>query len=463
MSGLLGSLHSARTGMTVSQASIQTTSHNINNMNTPGYSRQRVEQSAKSAYSNPGFNSSMGAGQLGTGAEATDIIRIRNTFYDFQYRSESHNYGETSIEYDYYKSMEDIFNEPSNNSISYFLNDFFNGWHELSKDPEGVGSKNVVVENAKYLINNINKVYEKLDQLQTSIKKQQKDMLKDVNSMLSNLEDLDKNIKIVEGTGKTPNDLLDQRDKILDELSFKMDLNDPGVQVAIKSKDINTGEYLTMEELNSTKIQDKDGKEFNINISGEFSGTLKIDKELDKYKKKIESLANGIVDSVNKIYKDTNDDGILSEEEKKNDGLFYIDEFDLGNNKKIIKIKLNEDIKNNPSKLEMNTDKALNMYNLKNKKIDFKDNLDLGDVTINNFYNNMVQELGQSAKAVIRDEKNQSKLLLSIDSSRLSVSGVSMDEEIVNLIQFQHAYNASAKVVSTIDSLLDVVINGLVR
>ena len=109
MAGLLGTLHSAKTGMSVSQTSIQTTSHNINNMNTPGYTRQRVEQSAKSAYSNPGFNSSLGAGQIGTGVEATNITRMRNTFYDYQFRSESHNYGETSIKYDYYTNMETIF------------------------------------------------------------------------------------------------------------------------------------------------------------------------------------------------------------------------------------------------------------------------------------------------------------------------------------------------------------------
>jgi len=86
MAGLLGSLQSASSGMRVSQTSIQTTSHNINNMNTPEYSRQKVEQSASSAYSYPGYNSSLGAGQLGTGAQATDVVRIRNTFYDFQFQ-----------------------------------------------------------------------------------------------------------------------------------------------------------------------------------------------------------------------------------------------------------------------------------------------------------------------------------------------------------------------------------------
>ena len=71
--------------------------------------------------------------------------------------------------------------------------------------------------------------------------------------------------------------------------------------------------------------------------------------------------------------------------------------------------------------------------------------------------------MGNETQEVIRNEKNQSKVLKEIDNLRLNVSGVSIDEEMVNLIQFQHSYNASAKVISTLDSLLDVVVNGLVR
>ncbi|MEN2258057.1 flagellar basal body protein [Paraclostridium benzoelyticum] len=133
MSGLLGSLQSARTGMGVSQASIQTTSHNINNLNTPGYSRQQVEQKARSAYSYPGYNSQLGAGQLGTGVEITDIVRVRNSFYDFQFRNESHTYGQIGVKYDHYSTMETIFNEPSETGISSSINNFFMSWQELSK------------------------------------------------------------------------------------------------------------------------------------------------------------------------------------------------------------------------------------------------------------------------------------------------------------------------------------------
>lgn len=435
MAGLLGSLHSARSGMNVSQISIQTTSHNINNMNTPGYSRQRVEQSASSAHSYPGYNSSMGAGQIGTGVQANDIKRVRNSFYDFQFRNESHQYGETSVKYDYYKSMENIFNEPSDNSISSSINNFFNGWHELSKDPDSVGAKNIVVENAKYLANNINKVYQKLDSLQDNLNKQQESMLKDVNNMLSSLEELEKNIKIIEGSGKTPNDLLDERDKILDELSFKININNNDVQDAIKD-----GSF-TKEELEKLVTDKK-------NVSGELTGTVEMSRELDKYKNQLNDLSKGIADNVNKIYKNGDDTKLnIFEFDKDGDPI----------------IKVNSDIEKDPSKLEMTSDKALKMYNLKNEKITIGEAPNEQEITINNFYNGIVQELGQSSQTVIRDEKNQSKLLSSIDNSRISVSGVSLDEEMANLIQFQHAYNASAKVVSTIDSLLDVVINGLIR
>ena len=111
------------------------------------------------------------------------------------------------------------------------------------------------------------------------------------------------------------------------------------------------------------------------------------------------------------------------------------------------------------NKLDVTAEKALELSNLKNEKITINGE----DTTINKFYNSIIQKVGDATQEIIRNEKNQSKILLNIDNSRSSVSGVSMDEEMVNLIQFQHSYNASAKVLSTIDSLLDVVVNGLVR
>lgn len=434
MAGLLGTLNTAKSGMNVSQVAIQTTSHNISNINTPGYSRQRVEQTASRPYSQPGRNSSLGAGQIGTGAQINDVTRIRNSFYDYQFRSESHSYGDTSVKYDYYKNIESIFNEPSDSAISSSLNNFFNSWNELSKDPNSAGTKNVVIENAKYLANNINNVYGKLENLEDNLKSQQESILKEINSIISEVKELDKNIKVIQGAGKSPNDLLDERDRLLDDLSFKLNISDSDVQGVLKDA-IENDKEVTLEDLKNLG----DGK-----VSGELQGTITMEKDIAKYKESLEKLSDNIVKTVNEVYKNGNED-------KPN--IFVLDK----ENGKLMAV--NSEIENNVDNLEITADEALALYNLKSKKI----NIDGKEVTINTFYNNMIQEIGQASASVIRDESNQSKLLSNIDSSRSSVSGVSLDEEMISLVQLQHAYNANAKVLSTIDSLLDVVVNGLIR
>ena len=425
MSGLLSTLNTAKSGMNVSQVAIQTTSHNISNINTPGYSRQRVNQSASSPYSMPGKNSNFGAGQIGTGAQIDDVTRIRNSFYDYQYRSESHQYGNTSVKYEYFKNIEGIFNEPSDTAISSSLNSFFNSWSELSKDPQSSGVKSVVIENGKYLSNSINSAFKRLESLEEGLDKQSEYIMDEVNSMLSQLDKLEKNIKIIQGSGKSPNDFLDQRDQLLDNLSFKLNINDKDVKATLK-KAYDANGKVTLDDLTKSGVK----------ISGELEGTLSMKQEINKYKDGLKQLANTITSNVN--------DAAGQEIFKAKDGEL---------------ISINPEMLQEPEKINVTADIALKVYELKSEKV----NINGKDMTINTFYNSMIQDLGQSSAAVIRDESNQSKLLENIDSSRSSVSGVSLDEEMISLVQLQHTYSANAKEMSTIDSLLDVVVNGLVR
>ena len=425
MSGLLSTLNTAKSGMNVSQVAIQTTSHNISNINTPGYSRQRVNQSASSPYSMPGKNSNFGAGQIGTGAQIDNVTRIRNSFYDYQYRSESHQYGSTSVKYEYFKNIEGIFNEPSDTAISSSLNSFFNSWSELSKDPQSSGVKSVVIENGKYLSNSINSAFKRLESLEEGLDKQSEYIMGEVNSMLSQLDKLEKNIKIIQGSGKSPNDFLDQRDQLLDNLSFKLNINDKDVKATLK-KAYDANGKVTLDDLTKSGVK----------ISGELEGTLSMKQEINKYKDGLKQLSNTITSNVNKA---------AGQE------IFKAKDGEL--------ISINPEMLQEPEKINVTADIALKVYELKSEKI----NINGKDMTINTFYNSMIQNLGQSSAAVIRDESNQSKLLENIDSSRSSVSGVSLDEEMISLVQLQHTYSANAKVMSTIDSLLDVVVNGLVR
>ena len=348
--------------------------------------------------------------------------------------------------------METIFNEPSDTSISASISNFFSSWQELSKNPNDVGSKDIVIQNSKYLANNISHIKEKLENLSSQANEKLNNDVDEINDMLNQLKELDKHINIVQGSGKSPNDLMDERDKILDDLSFKMNLNNDDLKVALEkglSKVDREGETqikLTYGDPSETKIIE--GK----SISGEIQGSFEMIDKIKEYTDSLTELAQGVAKGVNNVLngRDINDPTTLETDKD----LFKI-------NKDNPVIEVNDKIIKDPKAWNITTETASAMYKLKDEKITIGTGTE--KTTIDKFYNNIIQKLGNEAQEVIRNEKNQSKILKEIDNLRTNVSGVSLDEEMVNLVQFQHAYNASAKVISTIDSLLDVVINGLKR
>lgn len=431
MAGLMGTLHHASTGMSVNQIAIQTTNQNITNMNNPGYTRQRVDQVANRPYSNPGLTSSkLGAGQIGQGVKVSQITRIRNSFYDYQFRAENHKYGSLTVKYEYYSSMESIFNEPSDTSISASINELFGTCNEMGKDPNSVSAKNMFVEKAEFLSNNLTTAFNKLNTYSESVNKQINTIVDDVNKTLDQLTELDRQIKIIEATGKNPNDLLDMRDQLIDNLSSKVNLTNPDVRDALSDGKLELAELKGVE------------------VSGELQGALEVAQKIQDYKDSVETLMNTIADEFNKVFT-----GFAGAQDTRD--LFVVSKDANGN----VKMEVNQDILDNPSSIVMTADKANAIFKLRDKKINFNG----VDLTINNYYNSIVEDLGYAVQGVKKQISNQSALMLSIDNARASESAVSMDEEMINLIQYQHAYSASAKVISTVDSLLDVVINGLIR
>lgn len=431
MSGLFGSLHTASSGMRANQTVIQTINHNITNMNTPGYTRQRAELTANRAYATPGKNTATKyAGQLGQGANVTSITRIRNSFYDYHYRTESHNYANASVKYDYYSHIENVFNEPSDTAISSTLNRFFDSFTELSKNPDSIASKKYVLENAQLLTNILNQTVQKLDNLKSNIAVQEETIINDVNRILDELQTLEKEIKVAEATGKNANDLLDKKDYLIDELSFKLNINNPDVQNALADGKLTPGEIA------------------NLDVSGELQATKDMQKEIDSILGQMETLMSTIADEVNDIY--------TKNQTPQNSKRIFIVSKDANG---LVNISVNKDFIDDPSLLAMTSDLALELSNLKSLKV----NINGENTTINDFYHGIIQDIGYSTQSIARELSNREILMVNLENSKASVSGVSLDEEMINLIQFQHAYSATAKVASTIDSLLDVVINGIIK
>lgn len=436
MAGLFSILHTANSGMNAHQKAIQTISHNISNLDTEGYSRQRTEFVTNSPMYMPSLNNTIGRGQLGTGVHVTDVTRARNTFYDYQFRAESHKYGKTVSKYDYYNSIETIINEPSEHGISAGIDDFFKGWESLSKDINTDSKKSLVVENASNLANLISENYKKLNGLKDDIDENINNEIKQINDMLSTLKDLNKSIDVISGSGSTPNDLLDERDRIMDELSFKLDLNNSDVKNMLQDGKLEINE-----------LKDNSGN-WKTGVSGTLQGLFEMHNKIDTYKSDLKDVADGLAKQINDVY---NASAGITERD------FFITSNVAGEDI----IKVNPKIKSNPNELKLTSDEAAKIAKTKDEKVD------IGAVggkvsTISDHYKAFAELIGIDSKKVNQDEANQRKIISNIDNSRMSVSGVSLDEEMTELIKVQRSYQASAKVVSTVVQLLDVVINGLI-
>lgn len=535
MAGLFGTLNIGRSGMTAAQTAVTTTSHNISNLNTEGYSRQRVNLVTARAESVTGY------GQVGTGTLVDSITRIRNTFIDYQYRAQNSALGQSTQRSDFFSQIEQIYNEPSDSAISNSISEFFNAWQELYKQPANVSNRTAVAEQTKSLTDQINNTYTKIENLEKNAQTLLQSNATDVNSLLDRIKNLNEQIKIVTVAGETPNDLMDSRDLLIDELSSKFEIeveqtNFNGVNIKYKDKtlvsadkpndigarlsyisdvqDIGNGKFKvtyyrygdttdinnqktieiefngTAEDLKKSRLvwgdlegEVSDGstiKTFNPEL-GEIAGNQNAQEDIKEQMNKLDDLAKALAYSVNAIYMKDSDPKVP---------FFVNSESNPASEDGITakNITINPDIYNKPGLI--NTSKAasaaegaegdnsralaiaqlsgmmLSVGNINNSSSitvneDFSIENDTNGATLHDYFSNVVDQLGIKSQEAKRQVTNQTLTLSSIDDSRQQVAGVSLDEELSYLIQYQHAYNANAKIISTIDELLDVVVNGL--
>lgn len=516
-SGLFHTINTAKNGITTHQNLINVTSNNISNTNNSQYTRQRANvQSAQNIYS-PSINSYEGSGSY------VDIIeRIKNSFLDYQYRNEVYKESEYSIKEEYFNNIENIFGEPSDIGISNLLNSFYDNWGKLSNDPQNKSLRNLVVLSTQMLTQQLNEKSISLNNLNLSCDKYLTQSIEQINSSISDLKDINNQIAIISSSGKTSNELLDKRDFMLDELSKKIKINvtnenNSSLMVNFDNSNINLmNDNIKLSQINDIqkidtniyKISTSEG-DLNVSLSsdeyetilknkviitdssGDYVGNLKLltgdikgystaKDEINTLTNELDKLAKAIAFTVNTVLSGTN-----IESDDKNPFFINKDNIDESNIN-ASNISINEDILNDPSILDLRGNsssgssdgrKALIISNLKNMKFDIDNlnsrlDLDISDdnlnliedkngITINDFYGKIVEEIGMKSQIAKINLSNQKILLNGIIDNKLSVSSVSLDEEMINLVQFQFAYQANAKVLSTVDKLLDVIINGI--
>lgn len=437
MSGIFGTLNTATKGLLAQQTALHTASHNISNANTEGFSRQRVQMQADLSYT------LAGVGQLGTGVKMESVVRMVDDYVNKQIRNENSAYEQYNVKSQTLDQLEIILNEPSTTGINFNLNEMFNAWQELSKNPESSSAKTIVVEKSKALVETINHIANQIESLKAETNGQIEKNILDFNSTVEKIDALNKQIFNISVKGEVPNDLLDQRDLLLKDLSSiaKVDVNYDEfgrAKIDIDGKVVLDGNNKNELSKNSDgKILI--GSDIITVPSGKIKGYLESIDVLVDVEKQLDDFANLMATKVNAIHNTGNDI------------------FDYFDSAKTIKINPAIDKNNSlitPGKTAEKGDgeRALDISKLRNKILS-------DGSTIPSKYNDIVTRVGISKQQSDNIVSNQEVLLNQLILKRESTSGVSIDEEVTNVLKYQKAYEANARVISVLNDMLDVLIN----
>lgn len=513
-------LETAKRGLFAQQTAMNTAGHNIANANTKGYSRQVVNFTASNAIEVPGVNHSKAPGQLGTGVDFSDINRAREPFLDGQFRDQNQSLGDWQVQEDTLVRIEQIINEPSDTGMRSVLDDFWNSWHDLANQPDNLTARSVVMENSVTLTNMFGDAATKLDNLESDIKDSINIKTYDLNTKLNQVAELNGEIFRIEQLGDNANDLRDQRDLITDEISKITNIN---VVETNRGYTISTGG--TQLVSGNTAIQlDPNALPTDIK-GGELHGYLASLGHVDTYRAQIDQMAKGLaegeftltipagsvipegttltnLDGTTVTYSGANRTltsdvtvkvkgvnglhqlGYTLQEPAKAGEQFFTTK-DGSSNFTADNIQVNpnivKDVRNIAASnstyiastasgdvekvLKGNNQVAVWIGQMRNTTLTFDNSTSAsavnGEGSIDDMYRSMVGRLGVQTNEATRQAENQKVLVDQVEMNRQSVSGVSLDEEMANLIKYQHAYNASARMLTTIDEMLDKVINGM--
>lgn len=482
----------ARSGLFAAQRALDVTGHNIANVNTQGYSRQRLEQAQSNPLPLPG-----GQGMIGTGVDTKAIKQIREDFLDFKYRGEVNSQGQWEARRDGLQFIEAIMNEPSETGISTVIDEFFQSIQELNKNPQELTNRSLVRQRAIAFTNSLNHMH---GQMEKMIKDVNFDVLTTVNSINSYSEQisiLNEQILRSEIGGSNANDLRDQRNVLIDDLSklvnvevlevtdsngankMVLQLNGQPLVNHDRAFKLSTEDTVPNSDPLINEIKWENGSPLNTSaLRGELRGLLDLrdstdgkTKGIPYYMEELNRFAQTFAKEVNELHYEG-----FGLNETTNILLFTVDGRSTSNMMDG-ETELNDEIHNKIT--AKNIGVALDLEDPNKIAASSSEDLLPGDGSValkisqlrhtemftqgkpEDFIKSLISNLGVDTQEAIRNATNQMFLTDQIDNERQSISGVSMDEELSKMVMYQHSYNASARMVNTMDEMLDVIINRL--
>lgn len=471
----LGSLGIAISGLYANQKSLDVTGHNISNVNTPGYSRQNAIQ-ASSIPQAIGYSGSGARMQKGTGVDVLLIQQYRDEFLDIKMRRANKELGYWESKQMGVEELEAIFNDLSEEGIQSAMENFWVSWDQLSKPTGRLTSRALVKESAIALVESLRHADQLLKNFRVNKDNEIKDTVSKINEITKKIAGLNDMIMRIEGSGAFANDFRDERNLLIDELSKLGDIQVVyGKSVSILMEGRAVVDFANYEELEAVPDTDKNGfvklswKSDKSKVTIQ-NGKMKAlfdtrDVLVDEFRIRLDEMVKGLAFEVNRIH--CSGYGIKDDIQRK----FFINRGDPNSNDiNISNIAFNPELNDydhiaaamdTPPYNNEDNRIALMIVELRSKNLFTREAYDesTGRYGFDEYYRNIILELGKIGMEASITADAQNSMIKELSLKKGAIMDVSIDEEMSNLIRFEHSYNASARMVNVMDEMLDIIVN----
>lgn len=476
--GTFGGVERAASGLRASQAAFEVAQHNIMNANTEGYSRQAVQLQSSYPYTSPGMTQPMNPQQVGSGVMITGITRYREEWLDNRAREATQSLGFNESAKSLLDQAENLFSDPggisdtasfnpSDFGLRAIMQDYFNAWQEVGNFPESSAHRQVVIQRAQEMSDKFRDMYSGLEDVRDQADQLVQDRVDQANRLLKEIAYLNGEITSVLASNGLPNDLLDQRDLKVTQLSKMMDVStreesdgsiivylrgdvlvqdDRVVDTFVTASDADLDDHLRV----SLASKPNDAADIR---DGEIAGLLYArDTQIKSFEDDLNTLAEEVITQTNTLH---NGDFDLTGTA----GGDFFTPLAAGQNAAQVMTVLVTDpddvaasntASGSPGDGSAAFDHASLIYNRFTG---------LNNQNVNDYYASLVANVGVQVQTAERNINRFNASLQQIDSQQQEISGVNLDEEFLNITKFQRAYEAASRALSNFDDLLNIVIN----
>jgi flagellar hook-associated protein 1 FlgK len=465
MSGLFSSLDQTVAAMNAESLQINVTGNNLSNVNNPNYAREVVNIGSLGTLQTP-------QGPESEGVTAEGVTEIRSSILDSQVR----NSGSSAS---YYSTLQSAYQQAqaalgqtvtsttgesaaSQSGLASAISGFFNAFQSYAASPNDTGQQQAVLEAANILTSQLQSTDQNLAQVQTGLGAQVTSQVASANSLLGDIASL--NGQIAQYEGNAPGSavsLRDQREGDLEELAGYMPItvsenatgedqvtatDASGNPVVLVNNTTVTGPITA----SATQISAGSPSTALSVSSGSIQASIDASNDgVQTLRDNLNQLAAQLVSSVNSVYNPSGTGGNFFAASGTTAGTISVDPTVTASN-----------LQAGSSGNSGDNTVALGIANLANQQFSTGSG-DQIDGNFSGFYDNSVSGFGQTLSGVNDQATNAANIQTLVTSQRSSVSGVSLDEEMANLLMYQRSFQASSQVFQTIDSLIDTTINSL--